>query len=131
MADWIELFNGQNLQGWTARSPHEWRVAGAVQLGEEDPKLFRIEPGTGIMVNSDTGRTVDLHTTREHGSCELHVEYCVALKSNSGVYLMGQYEVQILDSWGQPDAEVTYTTNGGIYARWKDETKTPFDGAAP
>jgi len=131
MGDWIELFNGRDLEGWSARAEHAWRVAGAVRLKEEDAHLFAIEPGTGLMVNGDTGKTVDLHTTFEHGSCELHVEYCVSERSNSGVYLMGQYEIQILDSWGQPDAEVTFGTNGGIYARWVAETKTSYDGAAP
>ena len=32
MSNWIELFNGRDLEGWTARGPHEWRVAGGVRL---------------------------------------------------------------------------------------------------
>jgi hypothetical protein len=131
MSDWIELFDGRTLEGWAARGSHEWRVAAGVSVDPGDPKRFVIAPGEGLFVNGDTGRTVDIHTTREHGSCELHLEYCVPQGSNSGVYLMGQYEIQILDSWGTPDGEVSYSTNGGIYARWINETKTSYDGAAP
>jgi hypothetical protein len=131
MSDWIELFRGRDLAGWTARAGHDWQVAGGVRLRDDDPSRFDIRPGTGIMVNGETGRTADLHTELEHGSCELHLEFCVSEGSNSGVYLMGQYEVQVLDSWGTPDDEVTFSTNGGIYARWIAETKTAYDGGAP
>ena len=41
--------------------------------------------GTISEVEESTGRTVDLHTTTEHGSCELHIEFCVPQRSNSGV----------------------------------------------
>src|SRR5262249_56193647 len=102
-----------------------------VGVDGEDAKGFAIEAGTGIFVNGDRGRTADIHTVMEHGSCELHVEFCVAEKSNSGVYLMGQYEIQVLDSWGTPDGELTYSSNGAIYGRWIEETKTSYDGIPP
>ena len=135
--EWVELFDGKTLNGWRGRSraqdnaEHTWRVASGVKLHPDNDRLFQIEPGTGIFVNGDDGRTVDVRTELEHGSCELHVEYCVPVRSNSGVYLQGQYEIQILDSWGTPDSELKYGTNGGIYARWIEETKTPYDGNPP
>jgi hypothetical protein len=131
MSEWTELFNGRNMDGWTARKEHAWRVAGGVTVDAEEPRRFVIQDGTGIMVNGETGRTVDIHTVMEHGSCELHIEFCVPQKSNSGVYLQGQYEIQVLDSWGTPDSEVTYSSCGGIYGRWIEETKTSYDGKAP
>lgn len=137
MAEWIELFNGKDLSGWRGRTgrgqdaEHTWRVAGDVRVSPQDAKLFQIEPGTGLMVNGDDGRTVDLYTEHQHGSCELHVEFCIPAKSNSGVYLQGQYEIQILDSWGVPDAELKPGSNGGIYARWIEESKTSYDGNPP
>jgi hypothetical protein len=132
MEVWNEIFNGRNLDGWASRTPqHEWRVAGGVRLNEADPHLFNIEPCLGVMVNGDAGRTADIHTTFDHGSCELHIEFCVAAKSNSGVYLMGQYEIQVLDSWGTPDSELAYHSNGAIYGRWIEETQTSYDGIPP
>src|SRR4051812_46030504 len=131
MSDWIELFDGKELRGWGARGEHEWRVASGVRVDPDDAKRFILAPGSGVMVNGDTGRTRDIHTLAEHGSCELHLEFCVPKGSNSGVYLQGQYEIQILDSWGKPEEETKFSTNGGIYARWVEETKTSYDGAAP
>jgi hypothetical protein len=131
MSDWLPLFDGASLDGWAARREHTWRVAGGVQLDPAEARRFTIDPGAGIMVNGDDGRTADLHTLREHGSCELHLEFCVPAKSNSGVYLMGQYEIQVLDSWGTPDSELKYNSCGGIYARWIAATSTPYDGQAP
>jgi hypothetical protein len=106
-------------------------VADSVRLDPEDAKRFLITPGAGIMVNGDTGRTIDIHTEMKHGSCELHVEFCVPQRSNSGVYLMGQYEIQVLDSWGTPDSELSPSANGGIYYRWVNETHTQYEGYAP
>lgn len=128
---WIELFDGATLSGWTARAPHTWHSVGAVTPDPTDPHRLRVEPGAGALVNGPDGRTADLHTVLEHGSCELDLEYCVPAGSNSGVYLMGQYEIQVLDSWGTPDAGLTFGSNGGIYARWVAETRTAYDGAAP
>jgi hypothetical protein len=135
---WIELFDGRSLAGWSgrqARGPaaeaHAWRVAGGVTLDPQDETRLRIEPGSGVLVNGDEGRTVDLQSALEHGSCELHIEFCVPKGSNSGVYLQGQYEIQILDSWGTPEGELKYGSCGGIYARWIDETRTPYDGNPP
>lgn len=138
MSDWIELFDGKTLNGWRGRTgrgqdapDHKWKVVGAVRLHPDNERLLVGKPGTGIMLNGDDGRTADIRTEHEHGSCELHVEFCVAAKSNSGVYLMGQYEIQILDSWGTPEEELSFKSCGAIYPRWIAATQTPYDGAAP
>lgn len=131
MSDWIELFNGRDMAGWTARGEHGWSVVGGVSLDASEPKRFVALPGGGVLLNSEAGRTRDLHTAAEYGSCELHVEFCVPKDSNSGVYLLGDYEIQVLDSWGTPDSELKYGSCGGIYGRWIEETQTSYDGHAP
>jgi hypothetical protein len=138
MSDWIELFDSKSLDGWRGRTgqgqdapDHKWKVVGAVRLHPANDQLLLGEAGTGILMNGDDGRTADLHTVLEHGDCELHLEFCVARRSNSGVYLMGQYEIQILDSWGTPDSELTTHSCGAIYPRWIAETRTAYDGVAP
>lgn len=116
---WIELFNGRDLSGWRALSKdgkHEWRVAGKVTLNPDDEKLFAIEPGEGIFVNGDKGRTANIATELNHADCEAHIEFVVPKGSNSGVYFMGHYEIQVLDSWGKE--EVQYSDCGGIYCQW-------------
>ena len=116
--EWAELFNGQNLDGWQTNGEHEWTVAHQVSLNPDDSQHFAIEPGTGIFVNGEKGRTTDIFTEFRHGDCELHIEFVVPEGSNSGVYLMGHYEIQILDSWGVK--ELTYSDCGGIYCQWID-----------
>jgi len=120
--DGIQLFEGKSLAGWRGQSAdgkHEWMVAGAVSLKADNPKLFDIKPGAGLLVNGITGRTANLYTEYQHGDCQLHIEFVVPQGSNSGVYFMGRYEIQVLDSWGA--TELRYGTCGGVYARWINE----------
>jgi len=95
---WIEPFNGRDLAGWRMRHPdreHKWVVH------------------DGILEN--TGPGVDIITEREFGDFELHIEYMVPKDSNSGIYLRGQYELQILDSLGRT---FSYPAeNGALYAQ--------------
>lgn len=126
-AGWVELFNGTDLDGWQTGGDHEWRVAESVSLKADDAERFAIEGGAGIFVNGDSGRTRNIHTEFVHGDCELHIEFVVPEGSNSGVYLMGHYEIQVLDSWGVE--EPTYSDCGGIYCRWIDEA--PVGGTPP
>ena len=120
--NWIQLFDGKSLSGWHGQSAdgkHEWCVAGEVQLKSDNPKQFDIKPGEELLVNGPTGRTANLYTDCQHGDCQLHLEFVVPQGSNSGVYFMGRYEIQILDSWGE--TELLYGTCGGIYALWINE----------
>ena len=57
----------------------------------------------------------------------IHVEFMVPKGSNSGVYLMGRYEIQILDSYGKK--KVSHGDCGGIYQRWANNKG--FEGHAP
>lgn len=61
-----------------------------------------------------------LFTRENYGDCKVHLEFMIPKQSNAGIYLMGRYEVQILDSYGKEK----YGSGdlGGIYARW-DKTK--------
>lgn len=124
------VFNGKNMDGWLARggaATHEWATAGDIALDASNAKLLAPTPGEGLFYNGPTGRTTDIYTEAEYGDCELHVEFMVPQGSNSGVYLMGRYEIQILDSWGE--MELGYGTCGGVYCRWIDEK--PVDGVPP
>ncbi len=131
--EWINLFNGRNLNGWRIvrfsnerRSylskhfpnwePEGWMVARSVSLHPDDPSRFLIHSGEGILINGQSGHTQDLATESSYGDCELHIEFVVPERSNSGVYLMGHYEIQILDSWGE--TELKFSSCGGIYARY-------------
>ncbi|HEY3898703.1 MAG TPA: DUF1080 domain-containing protein [Chthoniobacter sp.] len=121
-------FNGKNTDGW--RAPlGTWAAVGKLALNPGAPRDFTATPGEGILLNSATSKTVNLLTTAEFGDVEVQAEFCITRGSNSGVFLMGRYEVQIFDSWGVQQPE--YTDCGGIYARWSKEEKRKIEGHAP
>lgn len=107
----------------------DWVMAGAVSLDPADDKRLVWTEGNQVAVNGAKGKTSNLHMVAEYGDVELHVEFMVPKGSNSGVYLMGRYEIQVLDSWGVTD--LRYSDCGGVYQRHDEATDKGFEGHAP
>jgi hypothetical protein len=128
-ADPQPLFNGRDFTGWRPPTA-EWTTARGVSLAADDAARLAFAPGTGIMVNGANGRTVNLLTAAEFGDVELHVEFCISKRSNSGVYLMGRYEVQVYDSYGVAQDKYPGIECGGIYPRWTN-ARGEFEGHSP
>ena len=123
------LIKADDLSAW--RSPTgEWQAVRAVKLHPTNDALFARLPGEGVLVNGAQGRTVDLLTKAEFGDVEVHVEFCIARHSNSGVYLMGRYEVQIYDSHGVAKDKYPGIECGGIYPRWNAQ-RGEHEGHSP
>ncbi len=116
----LSLFSGKDLTGWIGPTG-DWLVAKDVSLDPANPQKLVISPGQGILVNGPTGRTVDLISEPEFGDVKVHVEFCIPKGSNSGVYLMGRYEVQVYDSYGVEKDQYPGIECGGIYPRWIKE----------
>jgi hypothetical protein len=104
-----------------------WAQVGDAGLDPNNSSALVAKPGVGTLLNSPGGKTVDLLSLEEHGDVEVHVEFCVPKGSNSGVYLQGRYEVQVLDSFGK--GVLTHGDCGGIYERWANNRG--FEGHAP
>ncbi len=101
------------------RSPlGEWQPVANVALREADARRLDSRAGTGALTNGETGRTSHLISEVEHGDVQAHIEFLVPKGSNSGVYFMGRYEVQVLDSYGRDP--VAHSDCGGLYQRWKN-----------
>jgi hypothetical protein len=122
------LFNGKDLSGW--RQSGEWIVVKSVSVDPKHPTKFTSQPGEGVLLNGRSGRTIDLVSKAEFGDLELHVEFCIPKSSNSGVYVMGQYEVQVYDSFGVVKDHYPGIECGGIYQRWSKE-RGGFEGHSP
>lgn len=110
-----------------------WSIAGGVEVNRNEEHNLHPEKGTGILVNQPTdGNKQHIFTKWKHGDLQLELDFLMPRGSNSGIYLMGRYEVQLLDSWGVE--EPTFADVGGIYQRWdesKPEGSKGFEGNAP
>ena len=109
-SDAIILFGKGSLDNFESindGAPANWKVRG---------KRFTVTPGT-----------TDIQTKKAFGDCQLHVEWCTPVKDlrenkegqscgNSGVYLMGKYEIQVLNSYDNK----TYFNGqaGAIYSKY-------------
>lgn len=100
------LFDGKNLDNWTGDHFNEWTVKDGVLT-------------TGARIYNF------LKTKQSYGDVQVHVEWKTQLQpkpplnpqywGNSGVFLMGLYEIQILDSYKNetyPDGQA-----GAIYSQ--------------
>jgi len=132
---WVRLIEGDAFQGWHPAGREradDWVNAGGAMLAASDEKLLAWAPGAGTLVNGEGGRTRHLVTRAEFGDVLAHIEFMVPRGSNSGVYFMGRYEIQVLDSFGKD--EVEHGDCGGIYQRWDPERgkgKEGFEGRPP
>ena len=101
-ADAIVLFDGSTMDAWN--NAGTWKVADGV-----------VTVGKGM-----------IETKQGFGDCQLHIEFRMPApatgtgqgRGNSGVFLMGQYEIQVLDSFEDgTDGPLTYPDGqcGALY----------------
>ncbi len=119
---------GGDFSAWR-KNTGTWQIVGEAIMNPEDEKMIATRPGSGVMVNGPKGRTLNLFSKAEFGDIKAHIEFMVPLNSNSGVYFMGRYEVQIFDSWGVKKPK--YSDCGGIYQRWDKKKRYGYDGYPP
>jgi len=111
-------FDGQSLKGWKMKgdaAKSKWEV-GVAALDDANPSKISLKPAPSTtepaeLVNVASG--VDLYSEAKYGDCVIDLEVMVPKGSNSGIYVMGEYEVQILDSWGKE--KVGPGDIGGLY----------------
>jgi hypothetical protein len=101
----VKPFNNKNLAGWKPRpegtTKSQW-VVGSASIDPADQKKLKVTPGGNELINKTDGhgQSLDLYSTTLHGDAVIALEVMVPKSSNSGIYVMGEYEVQVLDSYG-------------------------------
>lgn len=84
----VELFDGKTLDGWEGQrkgQPLGWSVADGAMTNEE--------------------KANNLVSKERFKDFKIRAEYKLAPASNSGIYLRGRYELQVLDDHGKPPEE--------------------------
>lgn len=120
----IEPINGIDLSGWKTKgdaNKSHWTL-GKTSLKPSDPAQLEVAPGGKELINS-AGGGVDIFTEQKFGDVHIELEVMVPKASNSGIYLMGEYEIQVFDSFGKE--QPTQHDLGAIYS-----TSTPKVNAA-
>lgn len=80
----IRLFNGKDTKGWHTEGKNQWTVENGV--------LRSLKSGSNLI------------TDKNFNDFKLHIEFRYKQGSNSGVYLRGRYEIQIIDTKsGEPE----------------------------
>lgn len=93
------------LSSWKVKGPgfmSKWE-AGSARINPQNPKTLIADKTDGAaqeLINKSKG-SLDIYTLESFGDCTVQMEVMVAKEGNSGVYLMGRYEIQIRDSYGK------------------------------
>jgi hypothetical protein len=88
----VKLFNGRDMTGWKAMGENQWVVE------------------AGVLKSPKSG--ANLVTEKKFSDFKLHIEFRYPKGSNSGVYLRGRYEVQVMDSKGSEPLKDNFS---GVY----------------
>lgn len=106
-SDAIVLFDGTSLDGWTTPD------------GKPCPWTCENKPGGSMTIKKGSSSIISKHLI---GSAQVHLEFMTPVvagsgqdRGNSGLYLQGRYEIQVLDSFQNetyPDGQC-----GAIYGQ--------------
>jgi Domain of Unknown Function (DUF1080) len=109
-SDAVVLFDGKDLSKWRADKdggPAKWKVADG---------YMEVVAGTG-----------GIHTEQGFGDAQVHVEWMAPNppvgkggqdRGNSGVFLMGKYEVQVLDTYGTTNKTYADGQAAALYGQY-------------
>jgi len=102
------VFNGKDLKEWATKEGSgkgdKW-VVGKAKVSPDNPKMLVAADGKGEMINvtPEHGASRDIYSKATFGDCRIELQVMVPQGSNSGIYVMGEYEIQVLDSWGRKE----------------------------
>ncbi len=125
-----------DLSFFESNPAKNWQIVGDVRANYTEKNLLTTLPGKGILACihplGTYGSEFELFSKMQHGDLDISFDFLMAQGANSGIYLQGRYEIQLMDSWGKKSPK--YNDLGGIYERWNDQMpdgQKGFEGSAP
>lgn len=124
-------FNGRDTTGWRFAGHvkrNHWTV-GAASLDPADPKKLVAAPGGSDLVSPGIVGA-NIVTEQSFGDAVIELDVMIPAESNSGIFVMGEYEVQVLDD---PAAKADAPTNmdsGAIVGVSPPRTLVPLKAGA-
>ncbi len=113
---WTSLSSSSSFEAWREDNSG-WKIVADVVPNSDDPSRFDEMPGSGTFVSN--GEASNLESREEYQDVDLRLEFMIPKNSNSGVKLLGRYEIQILDTYGAED--LSGDSCGGIYPRAEEK----------
>lgn len=120
-----------DLSFWKTTDAKNWQIAADATVNLNEHDRMSVTKGTGILANlPDDKNRSNLLSVNEFGDVDVSFDFMMAVHSNSGFYLQGRYEIQLMDSWGVQ--KPGFSDCGGIFARRRwNPTEQLFDGVPP
>jgi hypothetical protein len=136
-AGFTAIFNGKDLEGWQGNIDMKQRATLSPdkqneivkQRTETAKKHWTVKDG---VIHCDGKGGVSLQTARDYGNFELLVDWKIDKAGDSGIYLRGQPQVQIWDSFnlGKGLEADAGKGSGGLWNNPAgDKAKTPLKNA--
>ncbi len=126
-----EILPLTDLSFWKTDGTQNWQIAADATVDLSRHDQMSIVKGSGVLANLPGAKNrANLLSVKEYGDVDVSFDFMMAVHSNSGFYLQGRYEVQLMDSWGVQ--KPTFADCGGIFARrrWNPGEQL-FDGVPP